>query len=88
MFTASKLVTMLEWVPMSTHAEVASIVMMDKKLIAQKDQFSPLVGWTRMVVLPKEDIQVTLLPMKGKYSFMLLHSVPLFSFTYQNSQLH
>ena len=88
MFTTSKLVTMLEWVPMSTHAEVASIVMMDKKLIAQKDQFSPLVGWTRMVVLPKEDIQVTLLPMKGKYSFMLLHSVPLFSFTYQNSQLH
>ena len=88
MFTDSKLVTMLEWVPMSTHAEVASIVMMDKKLIAQKDQFSPLVGWTRMVVLPKEDIPVTLLPVKGKYSLMLLHSVPLFSFTYKNSQLH
>ena len=33
MFTASKLVTMLEWEPMSTHAEVASIVMMDKKFI-------------------------------------------------------
>ena len=86
MFTDSKLVTMLEWVPMSTHAEVASIVMMDKKLIAQTDQFSPLVGWTRMVVLPKEDIPVTLL--LGKYSLMLLHSDPLFSFTYKNSQLH
>jgi D-arabinose 1-dehydrogenase-like Zn-dependent alcohol dehydrogenase len=27
--------------------------------------------WMRMVVLPKEDIPVTLLSMKGKYSLML-----------------
>lgn len=36
-----------------------------------------------MVLLLREDIPVTLLSMKGKYSFMLLHTLPLFSFTYK-----
>ena len=80
MFTASKLVTMLEWEPMSTHAEVASIVMMDRKFIVQKDQCSPLIKWMRMVVSQKEDIPITLLSMKGKYSLMLLRTFSSFVF--------
>lgn len=36
-----------------------------------------------MVLLLKEDIPVTLLSMKGKFSFMLLHTLPLVSFTYK-----
>ena len=36
-----------------------------------------------MVLLLKEDIPVTLLSMKGKFSFMPLHTLPLVSFTYK-----
>lgn len=71
MFVASKLVTMLEWEPMSTHAEIVSTAMMDLKFIVRGGRCSLLMVLMLMVRSPKEVIPVTLLFMKGEHLVLL-----------------